>query len=220
MLFDEVAIEPQCIFQIGFDVYLKTLFGLDRGRVISQLPRDWVNEIRSELKKITDESLKKKISLLLSSQSFINSLYDSNRKWSTGNQNDWLKSIEVSHNHKNFSAILNTSRFDSPVFFDLDNIDSYQSQSETRVGHFEVNGLNEPQIIREIEPFLSKNKCISLVNYSQTLLSKPKSELLFKSLFEKWIALGGRSFKVIRSARDTRRGIPGSEIFENEKVIL
>jgi len=220
MLFDEVAIEPNCIFQPGFDIYLKTLFGLDRGRVVSQLPRDWVNKIRSELRLITDESLKKKISTLLSSQSFINSLYDANRVWSTSNESDWLKSIEVSHSHKNFSAIINKSKYDSPIFFDIDNIDSYISESEKRIGHFEVNGLNELQIINDIEPFLSKNKCITLVNYSQSLLSNPKSEFLFKSIFEKWISLGGRSFKVIRSARDTNRGIPGSEIFETEKGLL
>jgi hypothetical protein len=220
MLFDEVAIEPKCIFQIGFDIYLRTLFGLDKGRVISQLPRDWVNEIRSELKKITDESLKIKISTLISSQSFINALYDGKRRWNTCQENDWLKNVEFCHNQKNLSAILNTSRNDTSVFFDLDNIDSYHSQSEKRVGHFELNGLNKLEIISEIEPFLAKNKCITLVNYSQTLLTNEKSSTLFKLLFDRWKSLGGISFKVIRSSRDRGRGKSGLEILEEEKPLL
>ena len=133
MLFDEVAIEPKCLLQAGFDIYLKTLFGLDKGRIISKLPRNWVDQVRSEVENLTDEFLKKKLSTLLNSRSFIDSLYDANRKWSITNKEDWLKSIEIAHEHKKFSAILNTSKNDETIFFDLDKIDQYVEKSENRV---------------------------------------------------------------------------------------
>jgi hypothetical protein len=86
-------------------------------------------------------------------------------------------------------------------------VEQYLDDSELKVGYLDVSGLKKAEeFLPYLEPFLQNSKKIVLVNRYQGLMSSRKERELFECVFNRWIALGGSDFTVIRSSVEQKSG--------------
>ena len=196
MLFHEVGLEPKAILDLALEPYIRNAFGLDKGRLISRLPRDWLGEVRRQINQMPDGTQKMRIKNLINNQHFLNLIVDFDRP---NIQEPWLDTVLKEHKLAPFGFVVSADQHCPPEVFDVSHIHEPIDASESVVGFTEVKSKNSNQLTNELSPFLRTNKSLVLVNYSQTLFSRASTAELFKDVFSRWQKFGGIEFKVIVS---------------------
>lgn len=213
MLFHEVAIEPGALECDELQIYLKASFGLNRGRFVSALPRDWINQVRRHANALGDENKKLRISNLLCKSEISSMVIDLDRG---GVNKEWIKSVQEQESIRAFDAIIASSPLPIP-FYTPEQVESYVVDSEIEIGHLKLTATTAVEVVIDgLRPFLLKNRCLTLVNAYQLLMTERKSKFLFQELFSYWAAHGGRDFTVICSRNNEKVKLQ----FEEEAVLL
>jgi hypothetical protein len=201
MLFHEVGVEPKAMLDLALEPYIRNAFGLNKGRLISRLPRDWLGEVRRQINQMPDSSQKMRIKNLINNQHFLNLIVDFDRP---NIQGPWLDAVLKEHQLAPFSFVVSADEHRPPDIFDVSHIHDLIDASDSEVGFTEVKSKNSQQLTNELSPFLRVNKSITLVNSSQSLVSRDSrasSAELFKEVFARWQKFGGIEFKVIVSIK-------------------
>ena len=213
MLYHEVAIEPAALMCDELQIYLRASFGLNHGRFVSALPRDWVNQVRRHANSLSDVNKKLRILNLLSKSEMSSMVIDLDRG---GVNKEWIRSVQEQEAIRSFDAIIASSHLSIPCYAP-EQVESYVVNSEIEIGHQEMTSKTTVQeVINGLRPFLLKNKCLTLVNAYQLLMTDRKSKYIFQELFSFWASHGGRDFTVICS-RNHEKVIAQ---FEEESALL
>ena len=203
MLYHEVAVDPEALASDELQIYLKSVFGLGKGRFISAFPKDWANQVRRHANNSTDPYKKKRISSLLATPEFSQSIVDVGRGKVIG---PWKEHVLAEHKINPFNAIFSTEKTTVP-YYSVEEIDAYIAESDNQIGHLDVSrNLSTDDVVDALAPFLIQNRRLTLVNAYQLLLTETKTEHLFKKLFKFWAIRGGCDFTVIRSTRSLTPG--------------
>jgi hypothetical protein len=204
VLFDEVAIDPNCLTDENLLDVIRYKFGLGLGRCISEFPTDWKSKALEAANKIDDELLKKKIKLVIRRCIDSNSFIRSDRVYQRGA--DWFHQISESSKVKPFRAVISNEKLEFENSYLTSDVDNYLTETSKHVGGIDFALVKtDDEFIDLLKPFLLKNKCFTLVNKTQWLLTDVhRVERWFKVLMAYWVKNGGREATIIRSTNEEK----------------
>lgn len=194
-LFDEVAINPECLCDDGVLYALRHSFGWSQGRLVSAVPVNWSERVKQIANTLPDGLQKARIKDICSQLALIPLRMD------TPKRGPWLEVITELHRRQPFSGIIAHEPPNEPGWFSPDQMDDYIDQSEARVGHFEITHQSAAEIVRALTGFLRVNKRLVLVNAYQWFYQNRQSTELFEEMMKEWVKSGGVSFRIVRSKR-------------------
>jgi hypothetical protein len=195
MLFDEVAIDPECVCDDGVLEVLRHRFGWSHGRLISAVPTNWQESVRLIANRLPDGLQKSRIKAISGKLPLVEPATGAASK------GPWMEIITELHQRHPLDGIIANEPPDEPRWFSPDRVDEYIDESEERVGHFEIAHQQPTEIVKTLTGFLRVNKRLVLVNPNQWFYQDRRSTVIFEEMFKKWIGLGGISMRVIRSMR-------------------
>ena len=191
--------DPKLVSSETLQIYLRTCFGLDKGRFVSAFPKDWTNAVRRVANNNDDPYCKKRITSLLASPELSQSIVDLRGGQTIGS---WKDLVCEAHKSRPFNAIVLDENLSEYPTYSVEDMGIYVSESDEEIGYVDISKESKPnEVVTTLAPFLIQNKRLTLVNAYQNLLADSKSRNLFKSLFSFWADRGGREFTVIRSRR-------------------
>lgn len=218
LLFEEVAIDPECLAlnEVIDGVHYK--FGIGYGRCISAFPSDWRNKALQVVNKIEDEYLKKRAKTLLGKPEILSSIILSERKFHVNSS--WKNEVIDISLTKPFDAVIAGGELPVENSYLPGAIDDYISTSEARIGSIDFSQIKSTtEFTKLLSPFLKTNKKFALVNKWQWLLTDTRRVSdWFKALMDYWISYGGIDATVIRSSNE-QKGFDG-ERFDRESKLL
>jgi hypothetical protein len=197
MLFDEVAINPECVCdEVVLDA-LRHRFGWSQGRLVCAFPTNWKERMLQIANTMPDGLTKSRIKDLSSRLPLV-------KRPSTSNNESvaWLDVVTKLHHSNPFDGIVDLSAPNEPGWYSPDRMEEYIYQSEMRIGHFDIAHQKSVDIIRNLSAFLDVNKRLVLVNAYQWFFKNPLTTDLFEQIMKVWIQNGGQSFRVVRSLRE------------------
>lgn len=195
MLFDEVAIQPECVCDAAVLEVLRHRFGWAQGRVVCAVPTDWKQRVRQLANTLPDGLTKAQIKDIGSRLPLIapHGAYPQ--------QTLWREAVADLHRRHPFDGIIVREPMAEPGWYSPEQVDDYLDASEDRVGHYDLANQNEAAIVAALGGFLSVNKRLVLVNAYQWFFQKRATESLFRAMLKTWAEQGGVNFRVIRSLR-------------------
>lgn len=196
MLFEEVAINPECACEEMVLDALRHRFGWSQGRVVSAIPANWKERVLQIANTMPDGLKKTRIKEISSRLPLI-------PRGTVGNKSNdaWLEVVADLHGRHPFAGIIDPGAPNQPNWYSPDRMDEYIDQSELRVGHFEVAYQKPADVVNGLSEFLRVNKRLVLVNSYQWFFQNRRTTDLFEQIMKAWIDQGGLSFRVIRSMR-------------------
>jgi hypothetical protein len=197
MLFDEVAIDPSCVIDLEVLSILRSNFGWNEGRVISELPSGWRHQVNSYTNELPDGYEKSIIKDYIQKLNF--PLLPFPKK--IIKFESWVELAEEASKVKYFAALISKSPSRSKCWFKPQEFPDYIDESKERLGHIDVHRLSVNELVDTLDIFLKINKRLVLINADQRLFNRVSTDL-FKALFKRWSSYGGIEFKVIRSMRN------------------
>jgi hypothetical protein len=218
LLFEEVAIDPECLVinEVIDGIHYK--FGIGYGRCISAFPSDWRNKALHAANKIEDEYLKKRVKSLLCKPEILSSIILSDRKFHINS--NWANEVIDISSSKPFDAVIAPGKLPVENSYIASSIDDYLSFSESRTGNIDFSKIKSTaEFIKLLSPFLKVNKKFALVHKWQWLLTDTRRVSdWFKAMMDYWIACGGVDATVIRSSNE-QKGFD-QERFDRESKLL
>ena len=218
LLFEEVAIDPECLVlnQVIDGIHYK--FGISYGRCISAFPSDWRNKALQVANKIEDEYLKKRAKTVLSKPEILSSIILSDRKFHINSS--WKNEVIDISSTRPFDAVISEGELPVENSYSPGAIDDYLSFSESRTGNIDFSKIKSTvEFIKLLSPFLRANKKFSLVNKWQWLLTDTRRVSdWFKAMMDYWISCGGLDATIIRSSNE-QKGFD-QERFDREGKLL
>ena len=196
MLFEEVAINPECACEEMVLDALRHRFGWSQGRLVSAIPENWKERVLQIANTMPDGLRKTRIKDISSRLPLIPRGKESGKPKGT-----WLDVVADLHSRHPFDGIIDPAAPNQPNWFSPDRMDDYIDESEMRVGHFEVAYQKPGDVVNGLSGFLRVNKRMVLVNAYQWFFQNRQTTDLFEHIMKAWIDHGGRSFRVVRSLR-------------------
>lgn len=218
ILFQELALNPECISDPRFIPFLKWRVGMMNGRFISGFPRDWKNKALQAANKIEDEQIRKSIKETLSKPHIQSCILPTDRRYLVGS--DWVESVVNISVNSPFDVVVSKQRLPIENSFSIDELDSYVEKSDNVTGYIDFSNVKNVEVFRRlIAPFLLANKRICLVNKWQWLMTDKRKVLdFFKILMDVWIDAGGVEFVVIRSSNE-KKGFDVDRWVEEKRLL-
>ena len=195
MLFDEVAIQPECVCDELVLEALRHRFGWSQGRVVCAVPPDWTQRVRQLANTLPDGLTKSRIKDIGSRLPLVAP------HLSYTKQSSWREAVLDLHQRHPFDGVILREPPIEPGWYSPERIDDYLDTSEERIGHYELTRQNPPDIVKALYGFLHINKRLVLVNAYQWFFTAPRNTALFFTMMKTWTELGGVQFRVIRSRR-------------------
>jgi hypothetical protein len=199
MLFDEVAIQPECVCDAAVLEALRHRFGWSQGRVVCAVPTDWKQRVRQIANTLPDGLTKSRIKDIGSRLPLIAP------HSACPQQTLWREAVADLHQRHAFDGIIVREPVAEPGWYSPEQVDDYLDASEDRVGHYELANQQPEAIVPALGGFLRVNKRLVLVNAYQWFFQKPATERLFRAMLKTWAEQGGVNFRVIRSLRSDFR---------------
>lgn len=196
MLFDEVAINPECVRDEAVLDALRHRFGWSQGRLVCALPANWKERLLQIANTMPDGLMKSRIKDVSCRLPLVQLTPNVN-----SDRSEWLAVVANLHQNHPFAGIVDPSAPNEPGWYSPDRMDDYIDQSERRVGHFEIAHQKPVDIIRSLSEFIRANKRLVLVNSYQWFFQSRLTADLFEKFMKAWIKEGGQSFRVVRSMR-------------------
>ncbi len=204
LLFEEVAIDPECLALSNVIDGVHYKFGISYGRCISAFPNDWRNKALQIANTIEDDYLKKRAKSLLAKPEILSSIILSGRKFHVNS--NWINEVINVSSEQPFDAVIARGYVPVHNSYVPTDIDDYLLHSESRTGSIDFSKIKSTtEFIKLLTPFLRTNKKFALVNKWQWLLTDTRRVSdWFKALMDHWIAFGGVDATVIRSSNELK----------------